>query len=350
MIKFPLLVLVLVSSACAQTHPASTSGAVATTHPATMQFRGCAEIQTEVHGLSGITCAGNNTYWAVADNNDKLLKLAIDLADDGSIRSAKVVGELTIADRGDNEGIAFSAGRNSVFVSEETTPSVREYSLVDGRRLRALPTPDVFLHGHTVSNRGFESLTLSPDGKSLWTANEEALTLDGHPPSIVQPIGSTTRVRLLRYKLEASGDAAPAEQFVYQTGRVHDLGGTNGLCDLAALRDGRLLALERSAAEGLMRKATIRTRIFLVDLAGATDVSKPPYDAGIASKDVRQVRKTPLFDALICDADGENLEGLCVGPAFGPRRFAVIGVVDDTDGNLHVSHTRVVAFQLDLHP
>jgi hypothetical protein len=313
-----------------------------------MQFRGCADLVTDIHGLSGITYAGGNTYWAVADNNDKLVKIAIDLADDGSIRSAKIGGGRTIADRGDNEGVAFCSTRNSVFVSEEAAPSVREYSLSDGRRLRTLPTPDVFLHGHTVSNRGFESLTLSADGSSLWTGNEEALTVDGHPPSIVQPIGSTTRVRLLRYRIDRNGDATPAEQFVYQTAGVHDLGGTNGLCDLAALPDGRLLSLERSAAEGFARKPTIRTRIFLIDPAGATDVSKPPYDAGIANKEVRQVRKTPLFDALVCDANGENLEGLCIGPQLGPGRFAVLGVVDDTDGNLHVSRTRLVAFKLQL--
>src|SRR3954468_7431510 len=110
-IKFvPIILLACVSSACAQSHPASTR---ATTRPATLAFRGCADLATDIHGLSGITFAGGKTYWAVADNNDKLVKIEIDLADDGLIRSAKVVGELTLADRGDNEGIALCVARNS---------------------------------------------------------------------------------------------------------------------------------------------------------------------------------------------------------------------------------------------
>ena len=31
-------------------------------------------------------------------------------------------------------------------------------------------------------NLGFESLTLTPDGKALWTATEVALTQDDEPP------------------------------------------------------------------------------------------------------------------------------------------------------------------------
>src|SRR5439155_23676512 len=178
----------------------------------------------------------------------------------------------------DHEGIAYFAPHNSVFVSEETTPGVHECSLTDGRRLQSLQTPDVFLHGHTIRNRGFESLTLSADGKSLWTANEHALTIDGSPGTPAEPFGSTTRVRLLRYALDADGHPTPREQFVYQTSGVHELAGFNSLTDLVALPDGRLLALERSAGKNIHGVASIRTRIFLIDFTNASDVSKLPWD------------------------------------------------------------------------
>ena len=55
-----------------------------------------------------------------------------------------------------------------------------------------------------------------------------------------------------------------------------------------------------------------------------------------------------MFDGCVCDADGENLEGLCVGPSLGPDRWMVIGVVDNTDGGVGVSKPAVVSFELDL--
>src|SRR2546423_3382274 len=348
-----LTIVLAWSQARAQTTVATTR---ATTKPAAIAFRACRLLvaQTrdqngrafEIHGLSGVTYAGGNTYWAVLDNSDKIVRLEVKLNGDGSIESADVTTGLTLADRADYEGIAYFAPHDSVFVSEETTPAVHEYSLSNGRRLGTLETPQVFLHGHTVINRGFESLALTRD--SLWTANEHALTVDGSPQTPAEPFGSTTRVRVLRYALDAHGHATPAEQFVYQTSGVHELAGFNRLTGLAALPDGRLLGLERSAGQNIDRLASIRTRIFLIDFAHATHAIKPPWDHGLANRSPVTVHKTLLFDALLCDADGENLEGLCLGPRLGENRWAVIGVVDDTDGGLGVSKTQVVAFVLTL--
>ena len=348
-----LVIVLAASGANAQATAATTR---ASTKPATLTIRGCQLLPTQtrdqnglafdIHGLSGITRAGQNAYWAVLDNSDKLVRLEVKLTGDGSIQSAEVTAGLTLTDRADQEGIAYFEPHGSVFVSEESTPGVHEYSLRDGRRLATLETPEVFLHGNTVTNRGFESLALTRD--SLWTANEHALTVDGSPQTPAEPFGSTTRVRLLRYALDSHGRATPAEQFVYQTSGVHELVGFNGLSDLAALPDGRLVALERSAGKNIHGVASIRTRIFLIDLDNATDVSKPPWDEGIANRSPVMVHKTLLFDGFVCDADGENLEGLCVGPKLGENRWAVIGVVDDTDGGLGVSKSRVVAFELTL--
>ena len=108
--------------------------------------------------------------------------------------------------------------------------------------------------------------------------------------------------------------------------------------------------VERSAAANFDQVATIRSRIYLIDVTGATDVSKPPFDAGVADRDPKKVRKTLLYDGFVCDNDGENLEGICLGPQLGPGRFAVIGVVDNTDGGLGLSRPAVVSFELRLPP
>ena len=357
------LIILLMSTSCASAQPATT-----TTPSMRLTYRGCAKLAPTardqlqrsfaIHGLSGIAYAGGDSYWTVADNNDKLVKISVKLNGDGSIASASVLNGVTIADVHDNEGISLAKDGKSAFVSEEDTPGIHEYSLEDGRRLKSLDIPDVFLHGHTVHNRGFESLSETADGKSLWTANEHALTVDGSPQSVVEPFGSTTRVRLVRFALAQDGSAKAVEQFVYQTAGVHELAGFNSLTDLAALGDRQLLALERSGGEGLTGVKSIKSRIFLVTIAGATDVSRPPFDKGLGrtpstqktspARALRMVRKELLYEGFVCEKTGQNLEGLCLGPQLAPGRFAVLGVVDDTDGALHLSHTQVVAFELDL--
>jgi len=198
----------------------------------------------------------------------------------------------------------------------------------------------------TIRNQGFESLTITRDGKTLWTANERALLCDGNLRTPAEPFGSTTKVRLLRFEL-SEGEAKSRAQFVYQTSGVHDVGGQIGLCDLASLPDGRLLALERSAAQNLQGRKSIRTRIYVVDVAGATDVSGPEYRDGLKDKPVTKVSKSLLYDGFVFDDDGENVEGLCLGPQVQKGRYIVVGVVDDGEA-LHVSGRRLVAFELLL--
>jgi hypothetical protein len=312
-----------------------------------LTFRSCERLAAEkAPGLSGITYAGGDVYWGVLEWEAKLLRLRITTGADGSIESVAVDGEAQMRKGTDFEGVAFTPARpDTVMVSTEA-PEVVEVSLKDGRGTRALPLPPIFRQ--VVQNQGLESLAYSADGEMLWTANERALKPDGgKAEQPVTPFLTFTRVRLLRYALK--GDRfEPAAQYEYQTGGVHGAAGQVGLCDLAALPDGRLLALERSAAQGLSGKKSIRTRIYLVDTTGATDVSKPPFATGLVNQSPVKVRKSLLFDGFVCDADGENVEGLCLGPSLGRDRWTVIGVVDNTDGGVGVSAPAVVSFELDL--
>jgi len=298
-----------------------------------------------ITGMSGITYAGGSTFWVVLDNSDKAVCLDITFKDDCSIRRVKPVAGITLDARHDYEGIAIAdAKQNIAYLSDEDTPAVHRVDLTTGSMLGDLPLPPVFRQ--IMRNQGLESLTISPDHKTLWTANERALLIDGNLKAPAEPFGSTTRVRLQSFDL--SGDRPrPTGQFVYQTSGVHQLGGQIGLCDLAALPDGRLLALERSAGEAIDGKRSIRTRIFLVNAAAASDVGGHAFDEGLKDKPLVKVFKTPLYDGLVFDDDGENLEGLCLGPQVSKNRWIVLGCVDDGDG-IHVSKPRIVAFELLL--
>src|SRR5690606_38995059 len=112
---------------------------------------------------------------------------------------------------------------------------------------------------------------LARAGGTVWTANEEALSVDG---PLSTPSAGTV-VRLLRYD-----NAGPAAQHAYVTAPIHGLvisGSRSGVSDLVALPDGRLLALERSFA---LASPLFLTRLYEVDTSGATDVSGLPGLAG----------------------------------------------------------------------
>jgi len=200
-----------------------------------------------VAGMSGIAARGGNQYIAVMDNSNKLVFITIIVGDDGTILSAAITGGLSLSQTHDFEGVAYNATANSVFLSEENTPAVHEYSLANGQRLRTLATPAIY--SQRRANFGFESLAAAGDQSNLWTANEEALAVDG-------PLSTTstgTVVRLLRLDRVggAGGAYAAVGQFAYQCAPIHGSfisSSRSGLSDLLQLADGTLLSLERSFA------------------------------------------------------------------------------------------------------
>jgi hypothetical protein len=312
----------------------------------TLTFRGCHRLPVRnFPGLSGITYAGGDKFFGVLERESQVVPIQITFAADGDVETFSSAAPVTLAGGKDLEGVAILPGRADRLLISDESPKVFEVAVADGKVIRTLTVPEVFKQ--IVPNYGFESLTCSLDGKSLWVANERALKIDGNPQTPGTPIMAVTRVRLQRYDIDGD-NATPREQFEYESSGVHDWGGTIGLCDLAALPDGRLLALERSAAKNFSGQVTIRSRIFIADTAGATDISQPPYDKGLVDQSNVKVKKGLLWDGLACDADGENLEGLCLGPKLGDDRYAVVGVVDHTDGGLGVSKPSLVSFELNL--
>jgi len=171
-------------------------------------------------------------------------------------------------------------------------PWVREMA-EDGRFLRAFEIPSKYLVNEgpgtgVRDNLSFESLALSPDGRTLVAANENALIQDGP----VATTGSGMPIRLLFLDVRTG---RPLREFVYLADPVAappvpPTGfRTSGLVELLAVSDTRMLALERSFSAG----AGFSARIYDVSTAGATDVL--PL-AGLGSASYRPVAKTPLVD------------------------------------------------------
>ncbi len=301
-----------------------------------------------ITGLSGISMilgsgdARHGEFLAVMDNSNKLVRLDVTLAADGSISAAHVLGGISLAQTLDFEGIAATdLTRGTVFLSEENTPAIREYRLSDGALLRTLPTPPVFAARR--ANFGFESLgSLWLDSSparlrgTLWTCNEEALTVDGN----LSTSSAGSVVRLISYSVDQT-TAVPGPQLAYLTEPIHGVaisGSRSGVSDMVVLPDGRVITLERSFAFSAL--GFFRTRIFEIVPTGATDVSALP---GLIGQTYTPVSTANGRKKLLWAGDQTNLEGLTLGPRLPGGSLCLLGIVDDADP---ISVNRLVAFEL----
>jgi hypothetical protein len=273
-----------------------------------------------VHELSGITYLGGDQYLLVTDVNGLLVSatIGIDLSTGQfsgtpTLDSSRV---LNPAGNADLEAIAFDPRDGSVLVTNERDNSITRYDPANADVLGSISVPSVF--SNTTSNRSFEALSLAPRDFDLWTANEEALTVDG-------PLSSDsagTVVRLQRF--DALGD--PAGQYAYVTEPHRSSGleqARSGVSGLIALPDGRVIIMERELGGGL---PTFRIHFFLVDFEDATDTSDLN---GLIGETYTAVDKTLLHTL---NAGFSNFEGITLGPRLDNGDYALVLVSDDGGG------------------
>lgn len=292
----------------------------------------------KVRGMSGVTWlsgeAGDSIFAVVIDNSDKVVRLRASFKEDCSIASLAIVDGLTLGVSGDHEGIAFTDGAtNTIFVADEVGPAINEFDLSSGALRREIPVPSVFTEpGHLRSNLGLESLSRCPETGDVWSANEEALTVDGERSTPERG----TLVRLTRPSVGEGG--GPDVQFVYLTEPLHGAmmrGGRSGVSDVVAISGGRLLVLERSFASG---EGLFKNSIYVIDPAEGmpTDVAGM---GALEGAEIEPVKKRLVWSGFL----NQNLEGLCLGPRVSPTSWVLLGVVDDGDP---LSMNMVMSFEL----
>jgi len=273
---------------------------------------------TGATNLSGLAWISGDQWVAIADKGGAAYPLTIVLDERGRIASASLGPAIPLTGAVDAEGIAWDAVRGTIFVSDETGPAIREHALAGGAALQSLGLPAVF--SHVRSNLSLESLSLDPVSRSLWTANEEALDVDGPVSGFV----TGTIVRLQRF----DSTLAPSGQWAWITEPIAANYGspgrdveTSGVSDLVALPDGGLLVLERSSGgTGLV------SRLFRADFTGADDTSALP---GLASATFQPAAKSLLWSRSFLF---QNFEGAALGPELPGGGRALILVSDDGSG------------------
>jgi 3-phytase/alkaline phosphatase D len=225
-------------------------------------------------------------------------------------------------------------------------PFVNEFSL-QGKQFNELPVPDKFNPAGVGendpgirNNLAFESLTISPDQRFLFTATENALVQDG--PAATLTNGSPSRI--LQYDLQ-TGEAVG--EFLYITDPVADAPNptgsfsTNGLVELLALdNNGTFLSLERSFSTGVGNSV----KLYQTSILGATDISD--LDSVNPAEVDAVAQKRLLLDLADLGITLDNLEGLALGPTLEDGRQSLIVVADNNFSS--TQFTQVLSFALDI--
>ena len=301
--------------------------------------------------LSGVTYAGveggKHVFYAVADNGDPmgLYKVSVPgFTSGGGIAGSVVVGScITLEGAKDIEGVAYDPASGNVWVADEGRQTITEYDLA-GKAHRKAPVPAMMGLDKINGNYGFESLTISGDGLTMWTANEEALKIDGERSDYYRG----TTVRLVKFsRATVHDDWQLSGMYAYTTDRwsqPNNLGGSSrrGVSDLCALPDGSLLVLERELSSPTSDKEDSEARYAIYNvtarnLAAATDIR--PYDKGLKGRtDWNAVEKGGWLLGQMTkeghwyDPEWVICEGICLGPRVSDDTTILFGVSDAGDG------------------
>jgi hypothetical protein len=322
--------------------------------------RGTAYARTAVpKSLSGITFVGGNRFWTVADDGSEggVYECEIDLNDAGTAISAFSIcstnDRVRLGSASDLEGCAFDPATGNVWASDEGGRSIREYDSATGEKLRSIAIPAI-LSGYRY-NFGFEALTISGDGLSLWTANEEALECDG----AVSSHAAGTTVRLAKFTRRSVRDVFSLEaMYAYTTDpwtNEYNYSGKArcGVAGLCALPDGSLLVLERelsfSGTSGLALYLgnLLAWKLYRVaDPGAATDVKDWPSlkEDGWTGTE----KELLASDGGLLFATG-NFEGVCLGPRLADGSLSVLLISDSGDGYSRPMLYPLVLSGLDVH-
>lgn len=314
----------------------------------------------EFGGISGLDYdAASGLFYAISDDRSEraparlyTLKLAIDgkgvhgidIVSSAELRNAE--GAAFAKKDVDPEAIRFDAAANRIFWSSEGDaagrPAIYE-AKPDGTHVRSFAIPEAYLPDadRTRGVRGnlaFESLAISPDGKTLWAGTENALAQDGEKATL--EAGSPSRV----IGFDIVSGALTAE-YVYDNGPIFTKAtqdpfyNDNGLSEFMFFGPDQLLAIERSFALGIGSEINF----YLASFSGATDVKGAASIKGVAAT-VMPKRKVLKLGEGDFGLDIDNIESVTWGPEIDGQRTLVIA----SDNNFNPEQfTQFVVLKLD---
>ena len=314
-------------------------------------------------GISGLDYdPSTGHYWAISDDRSqkapaRIYELAIDIQQ-GQLRRVDVVRTLTLKD---SNGQPFAAGtidpesvRNGpnqqlYWTSEGSAygglPTVIRAADRNGGWVKELPTPNGFFPAKDRKsgirdNLAFEGLTVLPSGDVL-AGMETALQQDG-------PVASLTQGSLARFVRYDAKTGQPSAEYVYPVSPIPQpalqppYASDNGVSEILALDDHRLLVIERSYASGYGSSINV----FLADIAGATNVL-PLASLSDAAPQIVPIRKSQLIDFRALGLVPDNIESVALGRAADGSEMLVFASDDNFSAR---QKNQFYAFKVEQRP
>lgn len=244
----------------------------------------------------------------------------------------------TLGNAFDPEGFVINPRNGNLLVSDEYGPSLYEFDR-NGNRVRAFTAPANIVPrsaggtpnyasdaGNTLgkrTNRGFEGLAVSPDGRYTFAMLQSAMLDEGGSSGVYNRIvkfDNDTGIAVAQYAYQMAGSSQ---------GR--------GISALVAINDHEFMVLERNN-RGLgvdSDFASPNKKVFLIDLAGATDVSGFDLDAAGAVFTPVTKNATPFVDLAantlpaLGNLSPEKWEGLAIGPRLNDGSYLLLAGTDN---------------------
>lgn len=335
--------------------------------PWRMQFR-----DTMVGGLSGIDYDAAHGDWVMisddrSEHNPARYYRARLSYDDKSFKSVELTSVVTLLQPDgkvypskenfrrhggvvpDLEAIRVDPQNGNIWYTSEgdapagLPPFVRQ-AKPDGAFMSELALPDMFdvpADGKSGprNNQSFEGLSFSPDGKTLWVSMEGPMIQDGPLPN--PKAGAVNRItRFAR-------DGKVLGQFAYPLEPIPAVPGKgkfadNGISEILALSDTRLLAMERSGVQADDGSYQDYVRIYEISTDGASDIQNLATLNGAAYTLVKKRLVLDLNQLKMPRVD--NLEGISLGPTLPNGHASLVLISDDNFGKDQV--TQLLLFEL----
>ena len=389
----------------------SAAAFAATSAKAAVQYVGKYEVSAASTDLSGQTAAGaqnrlsfgsdwvfsNGKFYGITDRGPgggvldftprvNEMKLGIDL-NTGAVTSHKLVGTTLLKDTDgsfltglnpqiaagnvsalgksfDSEGFHRLPNGNYL-IADEYGPSVYEFD-ANGTKLRAFEVPANlvprtpagqidYVNGRPTivtgrqDNRGYEGLTVSPDGTKAYAIMQDPLVNEGSPDGrrgrylrIVEfDVASGQSTGQYAYELESLADINAR---IPGTGRdfgANSQGRNIGVSSITALADGSFLVIERDnrglgvEENGADPDPIGSKRVYRIRLDGATDISGDLLTNGVLPAGAAAVQKALFVDVQAAlTAVGlnsvEKLEALTFGPILNDGSISMY-IASDND-------------------
>jgi hypothetical protein len=257
----------------------------------------------------------------------------------------------------DPESIRLRAATNTLYWTSEGdarhghAPFIREMRM-DGSYASQVPVPAMFAFDKTGKsgvrdNKGFEGLSFTPSGDTLWVAMEAALIQDG-PVPVVGARGGPIRITQF-----ATHSAQPFRQIAYipdaiafapslvgmspPAGLTPEAMADNGVSEIWMASETGMLVLERAWSYGVGNSL----RLYWIDTEDADDVLGMPALLGAKFKPADKVLLLDLAKAGLPRLD--NTEGMTRGPTLANGNPTLVFVSDDNFNSSQI--TQFVAFE-----